>query len=79
MRLSGRSTHPECRLADAVLTARWPGPISTYTWGDYVFPAWIIDQVRAEDLDPYGIMARALLTAIRNDAVPHRYDLRFET
>jgi hypothetical protein len=57
-----------------VLTARWPGPISQYTWGDYVFPAWMIDQVRAEDLDPYGVMERALLTSIRDNAVPQRME-----
>ena len=65
--------HP-CRLGQAVLTARWPGPISMYTWQDYVFPAWMMDRVRAEDLDPYGVMARAMLTSIRDTAVPHRID-----
>jgi hypothetical protein len=77
MRLSGRSTHPECRLADAVLTARWPGPISTYTWNDYVFPAWMVDMVKAENLDPYGILAREMLRSIRDTAVPHRMPLEW--
>jgi hypothetical protein len=64
-----------CRLGEAVLTARWPGPISTYTWNDFVFPAWLVDMVREEPLDPYGILARAMLESIRDTAVPHRMPL----
>jgi hypothetical protein len=66
-----------CRLGEAVLTARYPGPISTYTWRHYVFPAWLVDMVNAEDLDHYGILARAMLQSIRDDAVPHRMPLEW--
>lgn len=51
-----------------------PGPIVSYTWGEFVFPPWLIERVRVEDLDPYGHLARAMLQSIRDTAVPHRWD-----
>ena len=70
------AAHP-CRLGQAVLTAQWPGPVSTYTWRTYVLPAWLVDLVNAENLDRYGILERTILESIRADAVPQRMPLEW--
>ena len=53
---------------------RGPGPIVSYTWHDYILPAWLLDHLRDGTLSPMAGLEQAVCDDILANAVPNRAD-----